>query len=141
MVIDEMSSRDDKRVKHFELFFKCQEILALQNKEEGKLFWWLRIGVRLTGEILKSYQVEVKVIENNGVSVEKKVFESQKQKCHGEKRPNNLKEYTKMESLVCTNVTIRGQSHWQCVSLFAEGKNNNSVEPTNQNKEHRYSTS
>lgn len=71
MVIDEMGSRGDKRVKHFKLFFKCQEILALQNKEEGKLFWWLRIGVRLRGEILKSYQVEVKVIENNGVSVEK----------------------------------------------------------------------
>lgn len=71
MMIDEMSSRDDKRVKHFKLFFKCQEILAFQNKEEGKLFWWVRIGVRLRGKILKSYQVEVKVIENNGVSVEK----------------------------------------------------------------------
>lgn len=69
-MIDEMSSRDDKRVKHFKLFFKCPRNTCFQNKEEGKLFWWLRIGVRW-GKILKSYQVEVKVIENNGVSIEK----------------------------------------------------------------------
>ena len=53
MVVDEMGSRGDKSVKYFKLFFKCQEILVLQNKEEGKLFWWLRIGVRLRGEILE----------------------------------------------------------------------------------------
>ena len=53
MVIDEMGSRGDKSVKYFKLFFKCQEILVLQNKEEGKLFRWLRIGVRLRGEILE----------------------------------------------------------------------------------------
>lgn len=38
---------------------------------------------------------------------------------------------------------FKDKVHWQYlrVSLFAEGKNNNSVEATNQNKEHRYSTS
>lgn len=44
VVMDEMNSIDDQRVKHFKLIFKYQETLALQNKEEGKLLWmwWSR---------------------------------------------------------------------------------------------------
>lgn len=38
VVMDEMNSIDDQRVKHFKLIFKYQETLALQNKEEESYY-------------------------------------------------------------------------------------------------------